>query len=176
MSANRPSLKLQQSRLERARDRALGWLYRKWDFELETPVEFPDKETMARGEWNRWVGESGERLAAKYLRQNGCRILYRNYRARGGGEVDIVCRDGNFLVFTEVKARTSLDYGRPSKAVNEAKQKLIIRGANAWLRQLNFPEIAFRFDVVEVVLQDREVPDLTWIQEAFTTPQVGLGL
>jgi len=175
MSATRQIELLTQSSLERFRDRLSGWFCEKWDTELEEEFDFPDSTTMERGEWNRWVGETGERLSAKYLRMKGCRILYRNYRARGGGEVDIVCRDGNFLVFTEVKTRTSLDYGRPSQAVNEAKQKLIIRGANAWLRSLNFPEIAFRFDVVEVILQDRKKPDVTWIQDSFATPQVGLG-
>ena len=61
------------------------------------------------------MGRAGEELAAKYLRKNGHKILYRNFRASHGGEVDIVCRDRqhNELVFVEVKTRSSEEFGRP---------------------------------------------------------------
>src|SRR5204862_7818329 len=69
------------------------------------------------------LGRRGENLAARYLRSDGFKILYRNFRARGGGEVDIVCREKklNTLVFIEVKTRSSEKFGRPADAVKSAK-------------------------------------------------------
>ena len=117
------------------------------------------------------LGERGEKLACKYLRQRGCKILYRNYRARRGGEVDIVCRDGDTLAFVEVKTRSNDDYRRPLDAVNAAKRKLIIRGALAWLQLLDNPDILFRFDVVEIVIAPGEQPRIELVQNAFQLPE-----
>ena len=99
------------------------------------------------------------------------KVLHRNFRAPKGGEVDIVCRDGDVLVFAEVKTRTTLDYGRPASAVNRGKQRLITRGGLGWLRLLDFPEVNFRFDIVEVVLVEGEVPDINLIRNAFQLPE-----
>ena len=117
------------------------------------------------------LGERGEKLACKYLRQRGCKILYRNYRARRGGEVDIVCRDGDTLAFVEVKTRSNDDYRRPLDAVNAAKRKLIIRGALAWLQLLDNPDILFRFDVVEIVIAPGKQPRFELVQNAFQLPE-----
>ena len=117
------------------------------------------------------LGERGEKLACKYLRQRGCKILYRNYRARRGGEVDIVCRDGDTLAFVEVKTRSNDDYRRPLDAVNAAKRKLIIRGALAWLQLLDNPDILFRFDVVEIVIAPGKQPRIELVQNAFQLPE-----
>ncbi|MEM9283638.1 MAG: YraN family protein [Verrucomicrobiota bacterium] len=122
------------------------------------------------------MGKTGERLAAKQLWRNGRKVLYRNYRPRGGGEVDLVVRDGEILVFVEVKTRTSEQFGRPADAVDRTKQQLIIRGANAWLRELNHPEVIFRFDVIEVLLLEGESPEIRINEAAFTTSQVGLAM
>lgn len=94
-------------------------------------------------------------------------MLYRNFRAPRGGEVDIVARDGDLLLFTEVKTRTRTDFGRPLAAVDEKKRRLIRRGANAWLRQLGTREIPWRFDVIEVVLIDGKKPQVERIENAF---------
>jgi putative endonuclease len=100
------------------------------------------------------LGRRGEEIAARFLRKNGHRILYTNFRAPEGGEVDIVSRDKrhNELVFTEVKTRTNEDFGAPSEAVDRKKQRLVLRGAMKWLRMLDFPDITYRFDIVEVVI------------------------
>ena len=74
-------------------------------------------------------------------------------------------------MFAEVKTRTSLRYGRPAEAVNKKKQLLIVRGALEWLRQLDYPDILFRFDIVEVVLTDKERPEINLIQNAFNLPE-----
>src|SRR6266571_6377828 len=96
-------------------------------------------------------GARGEKLACRLLRRNGYKILYRNFRARGGGEIDIVCRDGDTLVFVEVKTRGRDQFGRPIEAVDRQKQMRVSRGGLTWLRLLDNPDILFRFDVVEVL-------------------------
>ena len=112
-------------------------------------------------------GERGEKLACRFLRRNGYKILYRNFRGRSGGEIDIVCRDNDTLVFVEVKTRTREDFGRPVAAVDRQKQKRISRGGLAWLRMLDNPDILFRFDVVEVIVADDAKPRLELIKNAF---------
>ena len=116
------------------------------------------------------LGAQGEKMACAFLRRGGYKILYRNFRARRGGEVDIVCRDGDTLVFVEVKTRTREDFGRPGEAVNPAKRKLISRGALAWLQLLDNPDILVRFDVVEIVLAEDGQPRFQLIRDAFPLP------
>jgi len=99
-------------------------------------------------------GERGEKLASRFLRSRGYKILYRNFKARGGGEIDLVCRDGDSLVFVEVKTRRDAAFGRPIDAIGKEKQLRISRGGLAWLRLLDNPDISFRFDVVEILLTE----------------------
>src|SRR3712207_3947705 len=113
-------------------------------------------------------GTAGEKIAARFLRKRGYKVLYRNFRGRTGGEIDIVCRDRDTLVFVEVKTRSREDFGRPFEAVHRDQQKRISRGALAWLRMLDNPDILFRFDVVEVVMREGEEPQLELIQNAFS--------
>lgn len=116
------------------------------------------------------LGLRGEKLAARLLRRHGYKVLARRFRARGGGEVDIVCRHGDTLVFVEVKTRTGLAYGRPGEAVDTAKQALIVRGATAWLRMLKTPDILYRFDIVEVLVAADGTAACEIIANAFTPP------
>ncbi len=113
------------------------------------------------------LGARGEKLAARYLRRHGFKILYRNFRGRQGGEIDLVCRERDTLVFVEVKTRTREDFGRPLDAVNRQKQRRISLGGLAWLRLLGDPDILFRFDVVEVVIAEGTTPRLELIRNAF---------
>jgi putative endonuclease len=112
-------------------------------------------------------GARGEKLACRFLRRNGYKVLYRNFKGRSGGEIDIVCRDNDTLVFVEVKTRTRQDFGRPFTAVDRQKQKRISRGGLAWLRMLDNPDIFFRFDVVEVIAVDGAKPRVELIKNAF---------
>jgi putative endonuclease len=116
-------------------------------------------------------GARGEKLACQFLRSHSYKILYRNFRDRTGGEIDIVCRDGDTLVFVEVKTRGSEDFGRPVEAVDRQKQLRVSKGGLAWLRMLDNPDIVFRFDVVEVLLPDEGDPRLELIQDAFELSQ-----
>ncbi|WAC18667.1 YraN family protein [Luteolibacter sp. SL250] len=116
---------------------------------------------------NAWMGAFGEKVAAAWLRAAGCRILAKNFSARGGGEVDIVARDGNLLLFIEVKTRREGTPIRPYDAVDATKRKLIERGANAWLSRLGRRDLPWRFDVMEVYLEDGGRPRVNRIRDAF---------
>ena|SRR5205814_1218262 len=113
------------------------------------------------------LGTRGENLACRFLRKNGYKILYRNFRGRTGGEIDVVCRERDTLVFVEVKTRTREDFGRPFEAIDRDKRKRISRGGLAWLRLLDDPDILFRFDVVEVIIAEGTEPRLELIRNAF---------
>ena len=117
------------------------------------------------------TGKRGEQLACKFLRSHGYKILYRNFKSRRGGEIDVVCRDRDTLVFVEVKTRTREDFGRPLDAVNREKRNRIARGGLAWLSLLDDPDILFRFDVVEVIIADDAEPRLEILQNAFSLPK-----
>lgn len=114
------------------------------------------------------LGQWGEDFAARHLKRWGWKILRRNFRAPGGGEVDLVCRDGDTLVFAEVKTRRSEEMGRPLDAVDTKKQHLIRQGALYWLRLLEMPDITFRFDVIEVLATDPV--EVRVIESAFNLP------
>jgi len=156
------------------------WLRQCWyrflDRDCTRPIRLPDRDETDDGDWNRWVGETGECLARKHISSRGSKPLYRNFKPKRGGEVDLVYRDGDILVFAEVKTRTSEQFGRPADAVDRQKQALILRGANAWLKALDRPEVIFRFDIIEVLLTDGQPPDIRVIEAAFTAPQSGLGM
>jgi len=114
------------------------------------------------------LGAWGEQVAARELKRHGFKILYRNYRGPYGGEIDLVCRDRETLVFVEVKTRSREEHSRPFDAVDRKKRKLIQRGALAWLRLLGMPRITFRFDVVEVIAS--KPPEVRVIENAFLMP------
>lgn len=95
------------------------------------------------------TGKRGERRAERYLRQNGCRILARNYRA-GRHEIDLIVLDGETVVFVEVKTRAAGSLGRPMEAVNAAKQRFLRLAAEQWLMDNGAADRAARFDVIEV--------------------------
>lgn len=102
-------------------------------------------------------------------------MLYRRYRAKRGGEVDLVCRHKDTLVFTEVKTRRSLEGGRPHEAVDADKRRLIIQGAESWLRLLGNPDIYYRYDIVEVLIGADGIPRCEVIENAFTSVHEWLG-
>jgi putative endonuclease len=111
------------------------------------------------------LGRLGERLAARHLRRCGFKVLYRNFRPPNGGEIDLVCREKNTLVFIEVKTRAPGGLGRPADAVDPAKQEAVTRGAQAWLRLLGHPDIPVRIDIVEVILGSGR-PEITLTRDA----------
>ncbi|HXF11051.1 MAG TPA: YraN family protein [Desulfuromonadaceae bacterium] len=112
-------------------------------------------------------GELGERAAKKYLQQQGLKFLTANFDSRRG-ELDLVLRDGDCLVFAEVKTRSSEDWTRPSRAVNPGKKRRLSRCAMDYLRKLSHPPVKIRFDIVEVLLSDGEVNEIRHLPNTFT--------
>lgn len=98
----------------------------------------------------RALGEYGERLATRYLQEQGLSILDRNWRCRQG-EIDVVARDGDCLVFCEVKTRRSVRFGAPVEAVTPVKAARLRRLAVAWLRSHDEHAERIRIDVVGIV-------------------------
>ncbi len=114
-----------------------------------------------------WLGNYGERVAAAWLRSQGCKILARNFSGPRKGEVDIVARDHKLLLFVEVKTRHQGSKIRGLDAVGKDKQGLIERGANAWLKQLGTRDVPWRFDVIEVKVEDGKKPKINHVKDAF---------
>ena len=97
----------------------------------------------------RQIGTEKEKLAGAYLEKNGYEIIDYNYRCRQG-EIDIVAKDGEYLVFCEVKYRSSERSGTPFEAVDYKKQKTISRCALFYITQRHLEYLPCRFDVVSV--------------------------
>ena len=113
-----------------------------------------------------WLGKLGEQLAAQYLRKAGYKILYRNFKSKKGGEIDLVCRHRDTLVFVEVKTRTSDLFGRPIHAVDQEKRNRIRKGALAWIHELERQDVPLRFDVVEILVKEGR-PEINLVPNAF---------
>ena len=94
------------------------------------------------------LGAKGEKLVAKYLKKQGCKILERNFRTPFG-EADIIAQDGEEIAFVEVKTRTTDSYGMPSEAVGSDKQQRYRQIAKCYWLQIG-EEPNARFDVAEV--------------------------
>ena len=111
------------------------------------------------------TGQTGEDLAVCYLKSHGYTIVERNYRMRIG-EIDIIARDGECLVFVEVKTRRSSRFGSPFEAVDFRKQQQISRVALAFMTQHRCADVPVRFDVVGVHLE-KQPPGIELIKNAF---------
>ena len=98
----------------------------------------------------RALGSYGERLAARYLEEQGLRVIDRNWRC-AHGELDLVARDGDCLVFCEVKTRRSVRFGDPVEAVTRVKASRLRRLAAAWLRSHDEHGGRVRIDVVAIL-------------------------
>ena len=99
------------------------------------------------------LGKLGEQIAVEYLSKNKYQILERNFYCRQG-EIDIVAKDKDEIVFVEVKTRSNYNFGRPSEAVDYNKQKHIYRVAKYYLYKRNLLNLFVRFDVIEVLIEN----------------------
>ncbi|MBI2925178.1 MAG: YraN family protein [Verrucomicrobia bacterium] len=111
-------------------------------------------------------GRLGERAAKKHLQQRGLKFLTANFRSERG-EIDLVFRDDDCLVFTEVKTRSSEDWTRPAAAVDARKRRLLSQTALDYLKRLKQPPVKIRFDVVEVLLHDGAVREVRHLPNTF---------
>ena len=113
------------------------------------------------------VGKKGEEYAARFLQDRGFALLEQGYRS-GRGELDIVARDGDELVFVEVKCNSSTAFGAPEERVGPRKQAQLTRLAQAYLQEHGYEDQPVRFDVVAVQLDRRlELIALDHIRDAF---------
>jgi len=113
-------------------------------------------------------GRRSEKRAARHLKRRGYRILAMN-AVTPLGEIDIVAEDGETLVFVEVKARTTLLFGRPEEAVTRAKQATLARAALYWLKSHDALSRSARFDVV-AIMAGRGASNVQVIENAFPIP------
>lgn len=113
---------------------------------------------------NQERGNYGEDLACKYLQKLGYVILDRNYRIRGG-EIDIVAKDVDCLVFVEVKCRFSKDYGFPVESMTPWKIKFLLKTARFYIQKIEWGDKEYRLDFVGVdFTQDKDKPKIELIR------------
>jgi putative endonuclease len=113
------------------------------------------------------LGARGERIAVAYLTDVGLRVLDRNWRCRDG-ELDIVAREGDALVFCEVKTRRGNGYGHPVEAVTAVKQRRLRVLAQRWLAAHDEHAPDLRFDVVGVLVRPSRPALVTHLRAAFS--------
>ena len=111
-------------------------------------------------------GELGERAAKKHLRRLGLKFLTANFRSPRG-EIDLVFRDGDCLVFIEVKTRSSESWKRPAAAVNARKRRLLSMAALDYLKLIAQPSVRIRFDIVEVLLDAGAIREVRHLPNTF---------
>jgi putative endonuclease len=111
-------------------------------------------------------GTLGERVARKHLQKLGLKFLTANFRSERG-EIDLIFRDHDCLVFVEVKTRSSEDWVRPAAAVNARKRLLLSQCGLDYLKLLKRPQVKIRFDVVEVLLENGEVREVRHLPNTF---------
>ena len=99
-------------------------------------------------------GNSAERHAARFLKQQGFKILERQFKTRFG-EIDLIARDGDEIVFVEVKARKSSAFGYPEEAVTAEKLRKITLVAEQYLQEKGLATAPWRIDVVAMLIGDR---------------------
>lgn len=109
------------------------------------------------------TGAQAEQLAASFLQRNGLQLVQANYRCRFG-EIDLVCRDRDTLIFVEVRLRGSESFGGAAASITAGKQHKLVLAARHYLQQQR-PTPACRFDVV--LLRGLRDNDIEWIRNAF---------
>jgi putative endonuclease len=112
------------------------------------------------------AGALGEKAAKKYLKQQGLKFLTANFRSPRG-EIDLILRDGDCLVFTEVKTRSSEDWSRPAAAVDAERRRRLTQCGLDYLQLISNPKIKTRFDIVEVLMTGGKVREIRHLPNTF---------
>ena len=121
---------------------------------------------MAQGPHTTEKGRQGQKLAEKFLRKKGLRIIARNVNT-GPAEIDLVARDHRILVFVEVRSRWSQSDAQPEETVTYRKQQRLVRGAKAFMKFRGWEDRPVRFDVVAVDGYT-DPPTIRYIPDAFS--------
>lgn len=118
------------------------------------------------GREKKLLGKLGEKIASRYLKIKGYRIICRNF-ASPFGEIDIVARKDRFIIFIEVKTRSSASLGPPYLSVTRKKQMNIVKNALFYLKRYGLAESNWRIDVVSVKLDiDHKLESIEIIENA----------
>lgn len=113
---------------------------------------------------NTAAGHRGEDIACGYLKKQGYNIIERNFRIRGG-EIDIVAKDKEYLVFVEVKTRYSHEYGLPVESMTPWKIKHLLKTAKFYLQKISWDDNPYRLDFVSVdFADDKDNPQIELIK------------
>jgi len=112
------------------------------------------------------VGYIGEDLAIDYLEKRGYKIVERNFKCRFG-EIDLIARIENRLVFVEVKLKKGEKYCKPIEAVDYAKQKKVIKSSLFYVQKYRIDNLDVQFDVVGIELEQGKTPNIIHIENAF---------
>jgi putative endonuclease len=118
---------------------------------------------MSTGRQNSALGAYGERVAARHLVERGLVVLDRNWRCESG-EIDLVLREGEVLVFCEVKTRSGTAYGHPLEAVDPVKTDRLVRLAARWMEEHAVAAADVRFDMVGVVRSARGAAEVEHVR------------
>ena len=114
------------------------------------------------------IGKKGEDIAVNFLIENGYAILCRNWKCQNA-EIDIIASTGEFLVFVEVKTRSSDMWGLPEDAVSKQKMSQIIKGASLYIEENEVGDLEPRFDIISIVLDSKPI-NIEHIDDAFYPP------
>jgi putative endonuclease len=121
------------------------------------------------------LGRWGEKQAVRFLKRLGFKIIERNF-VSPVGEIDVVAREGDVLVFVEVKTRTEADFGGPLPAVNASKRRKLVQVAKSYLAGRRALDVKCRFDVVGVVQKlGSDEPEIEHVRNAFSASGRPLG-
>ena len=112
------------------------------------------------------LGQQGESSAAHFLKSKGYEIIEKNYRCTYG-EIDLIVRDNEIIVFVEVKTRSSKAFGGPAAAVNYRKQNQISKVAQHFLVDKKLGDVDARFDVVSIVAKNGKPLQIEHLTDAF---------
>ena len=114
---------------------------------------------------NHILGKKGEELAKNYLEKNGFNILEENWRYLKA-EIDIIAQKAGFIVFVEVKSRSTIDFGNPESFVSNKQQKLIINAAHEYISR-NDIDFEARFDIISIIISG-DKNKIEHIEDAFS--------
>lgn len=119
--------------------------------------------------FNKLIGNYGEDIALNFVKDKNYKILDRNFRTKKG-EIDLICKHKEIIIFIEIKSRYSSSLGNPCESVTYFKQKQIINLSNYYIYKFNLYNYNFRFDVIEIFFNTKDESFIiNHIEDAFRT-------
>jgi putative endonuclease len=116
-------------------------------------------------DFRKQVGNKGESLAEDYIKRKGYKIIQRNYRCRLG-EIDIIAKDGDTIVFIEVRTKQNENFGSPQDSVTSTKINKISKTALSFIQEKNLSGFSYRFDFIAITFSQGK-PNIEHIENAF---------